>query len=95
MSKKELGMLGFGLGVGATIALLYAPKRGAVTRRYIRLKAHSAADYVKHQGEHLRDATLETVERGKRKVMNTKEQIAAAIQAGRQAYEEASRGTLG
>lgn len=94
MSTKELGLLGFGLGLGAAVALLYAPKRGAVTRRYIRVKAHSAADYVKHQGEHLRDAAVETVERNKRKVVSTKDHIAAAIQAGREAYEEAS-GTLG
>ena len=75
MNKKEIGLLGLGLGVGATLAFLYAPRSGAVTRRFIRAKANSTAGYVKGKAVDIGDA----VQTGKAKVT-------AAYQAGRDAY---------
>ncbi len=51
-----------GAGVGAGIALLYAPKTGKDTRRYLRRKAEDARDAVVEAGEQIRDKVADTGE---------------------------------
>jgi gas vesicle protein len=89
MRSKEIGFLALGLGVGAAIALLYAPKSGKVTRRYVRAKATSGVRYVKEQGEQLKNMTAEQIERGKKTLLDTKSHLAEALDAGREAYRDA------
>ncbi|MEI9812233.1 MAG: YtxH domain-containing protein [Acidobacteriota bacterium] len=90
MSSKEFGFIALGLGVGAAVGLLYAPRSGRVTRRFVRARANTAAGYVKDQGEQLKKAAVEKVERGKRTILDTKTHIEAAVEAGREAYREAN-----
>jgi gas vesicle protein len=54
MSAKNY-WFAFGVGVtaGATIALLYAPQKGVVTRKRLRRSVEDAADYLKEQAERL------------------------------------------
>src|SRR5258707_13486477 len=44
-----------GLGVGATVALLYAPRTGKETRKMISKAAERGRDFVEDQAEAVRD----------------------------------------
>jgi gas vesicle protein len=78
-----------GLGLGAALGVLFAPKAGAETRRIIRDKAEESADYLKRRGDELRESANDAMERGKQHVTKRKEHFSAAVDAGRQAYREA------
>jgi gas vesicle protein len=96
--KKEfvLGML-IGSAVGAAVALLYAPQGGSDTRELIRHKTDEAkekvadvATNVKHtvaeKADHLKSTTHDLVDKGRGFVETKKTQIAAAVDAGKEAY---------
>jgi len=93
MSEESNGAtnLGFflaGLGIGAILALLFAPRSGKETREYITGKAEEGRDYVKTKTEDLRRQAEEAVEKGKDLVTKQKELLSAALEAGKQAYQE-------
>ena len=77
-----------GLGIGTVIGLLFAPRTGQETRDLITQKAEEGREYLKRRGRELRDQVDELVDRGKETVTKQKEQLAAAIEAGKQAYRE-------
>ena len=77
-----------GAFIGATIALLLAPKSGEETRRLIALKARESADYVSRSGRSVVDKTTGVVDRGKELLQQQRDQLAAAMEAGKQAYRE-------
>jgi len=77
-----------GLGVGAIVALLFAPKSGEETRGLIAQKASEGRDYVTAKSKDLRRQAEEVVEKGKGLVAQQKEQLSAALEAGKQAYQE-------
>jgi gas vesicle protein len=53
-----------GAAVGATIALLFAPKTGRETRRLISRKAEQGADYVTSRSRELRRQAEDFVDKG-------------------------------
>jgi gas vesicle protein len=75
-----------GLGIGALIGILYAPKSGEETREYIAKKTREGNELARKKARELRDSVEETVERGKEMIAQTEEQIATAIDAGRETY---------
>jgi gas vesicle protein len=84
----KLGFFLAGLGIGATLALLFAPRSGKETREYIAQKAEEGKDYVKTKSEEVRKQAEEVVEKGKDLVQKQKELLSAALEAGKQAYQE-------
>lgn len=62
--KKVLWMLA-GLGIGAGVALLFAPKSGKETRRYLKHMAEEGRDKVVETGEEVLGKGREVYERGK------------------------------
>jgi gas vesicle protein len=78
-----------GLGLGVAVGILFAPKSGEETREFIRSKADEGKDYVRRRGEELRDSASEYVERGKSAITRQRDQLSAAVEAGKQAYREA------
>jgi len=92
MSEENGGSkLGFflpGLGIGAVIALLFAPRSGKETRDLIVQKAEEGRDYVVTKSEELRKQAEDAVEKGKDLVNKQKEMLSAALEAGKQAYQE-------
>lgn len=85
---SNLGFFLAGLGIGAILALLFAPKSGKETRDYIAQKAEEGKDFVKTKTEELRRQAEDAVEKGKDLVTKQKDLLSAALEAGKQAYRE-------
>ena len=79
-----------GLGFGALLGVLYAPRSGRETREAIMDSAQEGREYIKRRGREARDSVAELVDDGKDLINQQKEQFASAIEAGRQAYREAT-----
>ena len=79
-----------GLGVGAVVGTLYAPRPGSETREVLRSRAEEGTDYVRDRAREAREQASELIERGRDVVGRQKEQFRAAYEAGRQAYQEAT-----
>jgi len=77
-----------GLGIGAILALLLAPKSGKETRDFIAQKADEGRDYVKNKSVELRKQAEDAVEKGKDLVTKQKELLSAALEAGKQVYQD-------
>ncbi len=86
---NKLSYFFLGLGLGVAVGVLFAPKSGAETREYLRSKAEEGSDYVKRRAEELRDSAADAVDRGKDTLRRHKENLSAAVDAGRQAYRDA------
>jgi gas vesicle protein len=82
-----------GLGIGVACGILFAPNSGEETRRAIRSKAEESKDYLRRKGDELRESTNELVDRGRSALQRQKDQLSAAVEAGRQAYRETVSGT--
>ena len=54
-----------GLGLGALVGVILAPKSGAETRGLIANKAGEGKDFLVRQGEKIRDTANEVLKKGK------------------------------
>jgi gas vesicle protein len=77
-----------GLGVGAVVGVLYAPRSGDETRDVIRSKAQEGAERARHHARRAREQANDWMDRGRDVVNQQKEQFRNAYEAGRQAYNE-------
>ena len=76
-----------GLGIGALVGILFAPKSGQETREYLTGKAEEGREYAQRKARELRERAEELMERSKEMVGRQKEQLSAAVDAGREAYQ--------
>jgi len=67
-SVSRLAWFLTGAVIGATVAILYAPKSGKDTRRYIADRAQQGKQVVSDTGKDIVDASKEMFERGRRLV---------------------------
>jgi gas vesicle protein len=88
--EKKLSYFFLGMGIGVAVGILFAPKAGEETRRLLREKADEGKDYLKKRGDDLIDSAGDIVDRGKTAINRQKDQLAAAVEAGRQAYCEST-----
>lgn len=97
-NKFSYFFLGLGLGVAA--GLLFAPKSGPETRDLLRSKADEGKEYLKRRTNELSDQAADALEkgkttvsdaldRGKTTVSRQRDNLVAAVEAGKQAYREA------
>lgn len=70
-----------GLAVGGILGLLFAPKPGAELREDLKDKTEEAMD-------RLQEATSDLVTRSKELAIQTKENLAHSLEAGKNAYSE-------
>ena len=75
-----------GLGVGALIGVLFAPKSGEETRNYLSNKADEGKDYAQRKARELRERADELIERSKDVAVRKRDSLSAAVEAGREAY---------
>jgi gas vesicle protein len=81
-----------GLGVGALVGVLFAPKSGEETRKFLSDKADDGRDFAQKKARELRERADDLVERGKDAASRHKETISAAVEGARDAYRrEASK----
>lgn len=85
---SNLGFFLAGLGIGAVLALLFAPQSGKETRDLIAQKASEGKDYVTTRGRELREQAEDLVEKGKERLSKERERVSGAYDAARQAYRE-------
>jgi gas vesicle protein len=87
------GILWFlaGLGLGAAIGVLYAPKSGQETRASILDAAEEGRDVVQERARKYREQARQWAERGKDVLNQQKDNLRSAFEAGRQAYREATQ----
>ncbi len=78
-----------GLGVGALLGILFAPKSGEETRRELAGKAEEGREYAQRKARELRERAEELLERSRQIVERQKEQVTAAVEAGKEAYQKA------
>ena len=88
-----------GAGIGAALALLFAPKSGRETRELIARTATDSRDFitnkvtegrqiVEEKGRKLGDDFTSFLDKSKEAVQRQKEQLTAAFEAGKAAYRE-------
>jgi gas vesicle protein len=87
---NKLGYFFLGLGLGVAAGVLFAPQSGEETRRLIKDKAEEGVDVLKRRTADLQETAAEALDRGKQNLQRRKDTLAAAVEAGRQAYREAS-----
>ena len=76
-----------GLGIGALVGILFAPKSGEETREFLSQKADEGREYAQRKAQELRERAEDLVERSKSVAARQKETISAAVDAGREAYQ--------
>jgi gas vesicle protein len=76
-----------GLGVGALVGVLFAPKSGEDTREYLTKRAEEGRDFAQRKARELRERADDLIERGKEVATRQKESLSAAVEAGREAYQ--------
>jgi gas vesicle protein len=74
-NSERLFLLLAGMGIGAGVALLFAPKSGKETRKYLSRMAEDGRDRVVETGEELVDQGKKAYEHGKAVVDEAMEYI--------------------
>ena len=98
--KNGFGYFLLGLGLGVAAGVLLAPKSGAETRELIRSKAEESGDYLRSRAdegkdylrkrsEDLKGQASDLYDKGVTAVKSKKENLNAAVEAGKQAYRDA------
>jgi len=97
--EKRLSYFFLGLGIGVAAGILFAPKAGEETRRMLRDKAGEGKDYLRRRSEELREQATDladtAMERGRETLNRQRDSFSAALDAGREAYREASTRVTG
>jgi|SRR5579863_7249184 len=88
--KTNAGWFVAGLGLGAVAAILYAPKSGRETRKAIVTGVNDSRESLAAVGRKAREQVSDLIASGKKIVIGTKQQAAAAIDAGREAIHAAT-----
>ena len=72
------------------LGILFAPKSGPETRDFLVSKADDSKEFLKRKSSDLRDTASDIVDRSKEAIARQKDNLATAVQAGKQAYKEAT-----
>ena len=88
--------------VGASIALLFAPKSGDDTREFLgqkykegteslAQKTQEGQELITEKSKEAAEKVTEKLDQGRNTLLRQKEQLTAAIEAGKEAYQEEKR----
>jgi gas vesicle protein len=81
-----------GLGIGALVGILFAPKSGEETREYLVDKADEGREYAQRKARELRERAEDLIERSKEIMARQKDSITTAVDVGKETYKrEASK----
>ena len=92
-----------GLGIGVAAGIVYAPKSGSATRAFLRSKSEEGIRYVNQTASDAADLAKQTGRRTEKdrckqlrsptKTLKVPMNLSSALEAGKKAYQEASKGT--
>ena len=85
VGRDEFAVFAVGLGVGAVLALLFAPASGEETRDYLAGTLKQGIDNAASMGKQWTRRAQETVD-------DVKTDVAEAVEAGEKAYRTAKHG---
>jgi len=88
MDKNGLSAFLLGLGVGVGIGMLFAPKSGQETRELLKNKANEGTDYLKQRSTEFKQTASDWVDKGRDALGRQRDNLADAMEAGRQAYRD-------
>jgi len=101
MAEQNNGVTYFvvGMGIGVAVGMLLAPRSGEETRQllrakadegkdYLRTKADESKEFVRRRSTELRESASDLIDRSKDAIARQKDQLAMAVEAGKQAYRD-------
>jgi len=94
MTHKAISKVGYlvgGLGVGSMIGILFAPKSGNKAREYLTNKSKHGREFAEKQARDFKDRAAELVEHGTGGLAAKGNEIATAVNLGRDAYHRECR----
>jgi len=80
-----------GLGIGALIGILFAPKSGEETREFLANKADEGREFAQKKARELRERAEDLIERSKEVMSRQKEAISSAVEAGKETYKRETK----
>lgn len=86
-SSSKFSYFLVGLGLGALLGILFAPKSGEETREYLLDRAEQGKEFAQRKARELRERAEELVEQSRDAISRQKESITSAVDAGKKAYE--------
>ncbi len=86
MNRDSIFAAMVGLGLGAGLALLFAPESGRHLRGRLAHRARGQARRLKHQAEELQETAAHLVEQGREQALKQRDGIVNAVEAGKRAY---------
>lgn len=92
-SNNNLPYFFLGLGLGVAVGLLFAPKSGPETRELLLSKADEGKEFLKRQSVQLKTTAGDAIERSKSALARQRDQLSAAMEAGKQAYRDVVENT--
>jgi len=72
-----------GVSAGATIMLLFAPKSGRNTRRYISRRVDEGREFIEDGKEKIYDIGVDLRDKGKQAIKKANTALAAAVDTGK------------
>ncbi|MGD0304403.1 MAG: YtxH domain-containing protein [Candidatus Acidiferrales bacterium] len=80
-----------GMGIGALVGLLFAPKSGEETREYLTGKADDGREFAQRKAKELRERAEDLLERSKEIMARQKDAVNTAVEAGKETYRRESK----
>lgn len=80
-----------GLGIGALVGILFAPKSGEETREYLAAKADEGKEYAQKKARELRERAEDLIERSKEIMARQKDALSSAVDAGKETYKREAK----
>jgi gas vesicle protein len=80
-----------GVGIGALLGILFAPKAGEETREILSRRADEGKDYAQRKARELRARADELLEHSEELVKGSKDKLTAALDAGKEAYQREAK----
>ncbi|HWF38364.1 MAG TPA: YtxH domain-containing protein [Candidatus Acidoferrales bacterium] len=80
-----------GLGIGALVGVLFAPKSGEETRDYLSSKADEGRDYAQKKARELRERAEDLLERSREIMDRQKDALSSAVEAGKETYKREAK----
>ena len=88
---SKVSIFVIGLGIGALIGILFAPKSGEETRDYLSSKADEGREYAQKKARELRERAEDLLERSKEIMSRQKDAISNAVDVGKETYKRESK----